>query len=142
MSRAIAALSAGTGGCMVSDVVESDPWGYCSPNRFLNVGVGVESPLSPESMLVWLHQIESALGSKGHRNTDGTYADRLVDIDVMAVDGQAVSLPMLRIPHPHLAERDFFLRPLAQLAPHWHDPLTGLTAAQMLDSLILAQTAH
>jgi 2-amino-4-hydroxy-6-hydroxymethyldihydropteridine diphosphokinase len=41
----------------------------------------------------------------------------------------------LQVPHPHLAEREFFLRPMMELAPNWVHPVTGLTAAQMLDML-------
>ena len=65
----------------------------------------------------------------------GAYVDRLVDIDIMAIGDLVIDTPALQVPHPHLAERDFFLRPMMQLAPNWCHPITGLTAAEMLQAL-------
>lgn len=118
--HAIAALSAGTGGCMVSKMMESEPWGFDTPNRFLNVGVALDSDLEPHDMLDWLHDIEHRLGSASHRNADGSYADRLVDIDIMAIDdGQGrpvvIDSERLQVPHRHLNDRDFFLIPYREL---------------------------
>ena len=120
LMHAIAALSAGTGGCMVSQMIESEPWGFDSPNRFLNVGVAVDSDLDPHAMLDWLHDIERRLGSASHRKADGSYADRLVDIDIMAIDDAegrpvVVDSARLQVPHRHLYDRDFFLIPYREL---------------------------
>ena len=116
LRRAIQALTGGTGDCMVSPVVESEPWGFESDNRFLNVGLALDSDIEPLAMLERIHHIERALGSASHRDAQGGYVDRLVDIDIMAIDdngGQPVviDLPTLQVPHPHLQERDFFLTP-------------------------------
>lgn len=118
--RAIAALSAGTGGCMVSDMVESEPWGFESAHRFLNVGVAIDTHMQPMDVLQWLHDIERRLGSDSHRDEHGGYVDRLVDIDIMAIDdnqGNPVNIdtPSLQVPHKHLHDRPFFLQPLRQL---------------------------
>jgi len=133
--RAVVALAAGTGGCAVSAIVESEPWGFESDNRFMNVGVCLHSDLEPMAMLDRIHDIEHALGSASHRDARGGYIDRLVDIDIVAIDELVIDHPALQVPHPHLAERDFFLRPMMQLAPSWHHPVTGLTAAQMLEKM-------
>ena len=133
--RAVAFLAAGTSGCAVSSIVESQPWGFDSDNRFLNLGVRLESGLAPQEMLDRIHDIERRLGSASHRDSEGNYIDRLVDIDIMAIDGLVIDTPTLQVPHRHLAHRDFFLRPMAQLAPAWQHPVTGLTAIQMLEKL-------
>ena len=86
-------------------------------------------------MLDRIHDIERRLGSAAHRDGDGNYIDRLVDIDIVAIDERVIDTPTLQVPHPHLAERDFFLRPMMELAPNWVHPVTGLTTAQMLDML-------
>jgi 2-amino-4-hydroxy-6-hydroxymethyldihydropteridine diphosphokinase len=39
------------------------------------------------------------------------------------------------LPHPRLAQRRFVLEPLAQIAPDWRHPVTGLTPGQMLAAL-------
>ena len=124
LHRAIAALSGGTGGCMVSRIVETAPWGFESANAFLNVGVAVDSRRQPMEMLDWLQDIERRLGSGAHRNSDGTYRDRELDIDIMAIErcdkqGQwhevTIDEPRLQVPHKHLHERVFFPEPLAEL---------------------------
>ena len=135
--RAVVALAAGTSGCAVSSIVESEPWGYESANRFMNLGVWLVSNLEPHDMLEHIHDIERRLGSASHRDARGNYIDRLVDIDIMAIDDLVIDTPTLQVPHPHLPERDFFLVPLQQLAPDWRHPVTGLTAAQMLEDLSL-----
>ena len=131
--RAVVALTAGTGGSVTSHVVESEPWGFDSDKRFLNIGLWLASDLQPQEMLDHIHDIERRLGSASHRDATGAYIDRLVDIDIVAVDDRIIDTPTLKVPHPHLPDRDFFLRPMMELAPNWTHPVTGLTAAQMLE---------
>ena len=133
--RAVAFVVAGTSGGAVSSIVESEPWGFESDNRFLNLGVKLSSDIEPQQMLERIHDIERRLGSAAHRDVDGGYIDRLVDIDIVAIDDMVIDTPTLQVPHPHLAERDFFLKPMMQLAPDWHHPVTGLTASQMLEEM-------
>ena len=133
--RAVVALAAGTSGCAVSSIVESEPWGFESENRFMNVGVSLVSDMTPHEMLDRIHDIEHRLGSASHRDEQGGYIDRLVDIDIVAIDDLVIDTPTLKVPHPHLPDRDFFLLPMKQLAPDWRHPATGLTATQMLEKL-------
>ena len=134
--RAVVALAACTGGdCAVSPIVESEPWGFESENRFMNLGVCLQSTMSPWQMLERIHEIERELGSASHRDAQGGYVDRLVDIDIVAIDDLVIDSPSLQVPHRHLPERDFFLIPMQHLAPEWRHPVTGLTAAQMLEQM-------
>ena len=133
--RAVVAVAAGHGGCAVSSIVESEPWGFESDNRFMNVGVWLVSNLEPAAMLDQIHEIERRLGSASHRDSSGGYVDRLVDIDIVAIDDMVIDTPTLQVPHPHLPERDFFLKPMIELAPDWCHPVTGLTASEMLGKL-------
>ena len=120
VGRAIGALAARAKNCVASEHITSKPWGFSSDNAFLNIGVAVELDMQPGEVLEWIHRIEARLGSASHRNDDGSYADRIVDIDIMAIDddnGQPVVIttPTLTVPHPHLDEREFFTIPYAQL---------------------------
>ena len=133
--RAVVALVAGNDRCAVSSIVESEPWGFDSTNRFMNLGMVLSSDMEPQEMLEHIHDIERGLGSASHRDERGGYVDRLVDIDIVAIDDLVIDTPTLQVPHPHLPERDFFLRPMMELAPDWRHPVTGLTAAQMLEQL-------
>lgn len=142
LSRAMNRIARRFGPYDVSHVVESEPWGYDSPNRYANMAMMFFSDEEPQQVLAALQAIEREMGGPAHRNPDGSYADRLIDIDIMAIDDLAVNLPAgapglpaLTLPHPHLAERRFFLEPMAELAPAWRHPSTGLTALQMLAAL-------
>lgn len=119
-----------------SSIVESEPWGFKSDNRFLNMGIAVESTLDPHEALDVIHVIERELNhGHSHRDSKGNYVDRLVDIDIMAIDDMVINEPRLTIPHRNLPRRDFFLKPMAELAPSWTHPTLHLTAEQMLARL-------
>jgi 2-amino-4-hydroxy-6-hydroxymethyldihydropteridine diphosphokinase len=119
-----------------SAIVESEPWGFESDNGFLNRGIAVESRFSPIEALNIIHDIEYELNhGHGHRDADGNYVDRLVDIDIMAIDDLVIDLPSLQVPHRHMPRRDFFLKPMAELAPEWVHPILHLTAQQMLEQV-------
>ena len=135
LSRALAAIEREFGYFELSHTVESPPWGYDSPNTYLNVGVMVLSDLEPPEILRRLQAIERQLGSGNHRNADGSYADRLIDIDIIAIDDMTMDTPELTLPHPRMAERRFVLEPMAELAPLWRHPLLGKTASELLESL-------
>ena len=119
-----------------SSIVESKPWGFESDNGFLNMGIAVKSSYSPIEALNIIHDIEFELNQgHSHRDAEGNYVDRLVDIDIMAIDDIVIDLPSLQVPHRHLPRRDFFLKPMAELAPEWTHPILHLTAQQMLEQL-------
>lgn len=117
ISRALKAIGEEFGPYEISHKVESDPWGFDSTNRFVNIGVAIESELAPESVLQKLKFIEKSISSRSHRRCDGSYNDREIDIDIMATNGEEYHSECLHIPHPHLKERDFFMTPLKELAP-------------------------
>ncbi len=77
----------------------------------------------------------SVVSTHGHTATPTAYRDRTIDIDIVAVDELQIDTDTLKVPHPHLAERRFFLEPMAELAPEWRHPATGLTCAEMLEKL-------
>ena len=116
LSRAVAAIEKRYGYFEISKVVESEPWGFDSTNMFLNVAMMFHSDQEPEEVLHTLQQIEKEISPEAHRNPDGSYKDRLIDIDIMALGGGAVyDSPDLKIPHPHLFDRPFFINPLKEL---------------------------
>ncbi len=135
LTRAMKAIGEEFGPYETSHKVESDPWGFNSTNRFVNIGLAIETDDEPEEILKRLQAIEKSISPRGHRRWDGSYNDREIDIDIMACDGPAYDSKTLQIPHKHLPKRDFFLRPLAELAPEWMHPASGLTASEMLDTL-------
>lgn len=135
LSRAMRAIGEEFGNFEISHVVESAPWGYDSTNSFFNLGIAFTTELTPMELLHRLQEIERSISTASHRNPDGTYADREIDIDIIAIDREIIDEVELKVPHPRLAERRFVLEPLAELAPGWCHPLTGLTPMEMLMKL-------
>lgn len=135
ISKAIRAIEAEFGYFELSKKVESAPWGFDSTNSFINVAMMVISDLEPEAVLDKLQAIELKLDGKPHRDREGGYIDRLIDIDIMAADQIEYHSERLTLPHPHLAERSFFLEPFSQLAPAWRHPQTGLTPTEMWEKI-------
>lgn len=121
----------------LSRTVESEPWGFESRNRFLNVGVEITAGLSPEELLGRLQDIERKLGATPHRTPDGGYCDRNLDIDLICCISKNVVIdtPELTLPHPRMSGRRFVMEPLAELSPEWVHPHTGLTSEQTLQKL-------
>lgn len=99
---------------------------------FVNGVAEVETDLPPRALLETLHAVEAEYGRvRGARN-----ASRTLDLDLLAYSDCVLHDPGgLQLPHPRLAERAFVLQPLAQLAPEWRHPVSGLTAGEMLAGL-------
>lgn len=123
LSRAIAAIEKEFGYFELSHTVESEPWGFESEHPFLNVGMMVISDLEPIEILHRLQAIEKSISPESHRRPDGGYVDRVIDIDIIAIDDLVVDTPELTLPHPRMEERPFVMGPMMELAPLWRHPL-------------------
>jgi len=112
-----------------SSLIETEPWGFESPNKFLNAVILCETERTPREVLRLTQKIERDMGRKKpiggqspsatHR-TDGTvpkrrYQDRPIDIDILLYDDITVDEPDLKIPHPLMHERDFVMVPLNEI---------------------------
>lgn len=135
LSRAMRAVGQEFGDFEMSHAVESKPQGFESDKKFLNVALMFSTDLEPEEVLRRLQEIEQRLAPAPHRDAEGNYIDRALDIDIMAIDDIMMSEPDLILPHPRLEQRRFFLEPLREIAPQWTHPATGLTADEMLAKL-------
>lgn len=107
-------------GELIGDVVrqsalyETKPWGFSSPNDFINACVMVETALSPRQLLEATQRIEREMGRMG-KSVNGEYHDRIIDIDILLYDDLTVSDSDLVIPHPLMKERDFVMTPLREI---------------------------
>ena len=100
---------------------ETEPWGFESPNLFLNAAVCVETALTPRQLLQVTQHIERELGRRKIVNcklSNRKYVDRPIDIDILLYDDLTVDEPDLKIPHPLMYERDFVMKPLKEIMEH------------------------
>lgn len=135
LSRAMRRVGMEFGAFEMSHAVESPAWGYESEHDYLNIAMIFATDMEPLEVLDRLQAIEREISPEPHRNPDGSYADRVIDIDILAIDDLATDTPRLTLPHPRLSERRFFLEPMTEIAPGWMHPVSGLTAARMLELL-------
>ena len=104
-----------------SDLIETEPQGYDSKNKYVNATVVVETTLSPIEVLRTTQQIERELGRTNKRatiNDTTAYQDRTIDIDILIYEGITMHTPQLTLPHPRIEERDFVKKPLSQILSH------------------------
>ncbi|RRC97877.1 2-amino-4-hydroxy-6-hydroxymethyldihydropteridine diphosphokinase [Prevotella sp. OH937_COT-195] len=92
----------------------TEPWGFCSKNLFTNAAICCNTELSPREVLTHTQKIERDMGRK-KKSVDGNYSDRIIDIDILYYDDITINDPDLKIPHPHINERDFVLKPLNEI---------------------------
>jgi 2-amino-4-hydroxy-6-hydroxymethyldihydropteridine diphosphokinase len=124
-----------------SSLIVSKAYGLQNQADFINGVLIVETHKPPLSLLRLCQTIERHAG----RRRGVIWGPRVLDIDILAyhdlVIGHSVagkpyphSRPFV-LPHPGMADRAFVLRPLAEIAPRWHHPISGLTPVQMLHQL-------
>lgn len=104
----------------LSSVIETPAWGFDGP-PFLNCVVRYRTARRPETLLHICKRIERAMGRRGapEYGADGRriYRDRPIDIDILLYGDLSVDTPELKIPHPLMHEREFVMRPLAEIFP-------------------------
>ncbi len=98
----------------VSSIMETEPLGFQSDNKFLNAACRISTALTPEECLKKTKEIERALGRR-QKSQDGVYHDRTIDIDLLIYDELHISTPSLTLPHPCIMERDFVRIPLQEI---------------------------
>lgn len=117
-----------------SRLYNSPAWPDPSDPPFINAVIRVEAALGPEQLLAALHALEAAYGRRRTQRN----APRTLDLDLIDYEGRVWAAQEgggLILPHPRLAERDFVLAPLAEVAPEWRHPVTGQSAEEMLAKL-------
>ena len=105
---------------------ETVPVGPPQPN-YVNGCAILETKLLPEDLLQILLKIEQQFG----RIRQERWGPRILDLDILLYGDLILEMPNLTIPHPRMNERAFVLVPLAEIAAHWIEPISGQTILQL-----------
>ncbi len=103
----------------------AQPW-------FANGVAVLETALGPAALMAALLDCEAGLG----RLRSTANEARIIDLDIIDYDGRvAAGLGGPRLPHPRLEGRAFVLLPLAEIAPGWRHPVSGLPVGELIAAL-------
>jgi 2-amino-4-hydroxy-6-hydroxymethyldihydropteridine diphosphokinase len=92
-------------------VEETAPLGGMAQPHFLNQMLAVETALDPDSLLDHLQEIERRAG----RTRSERWGPRSLDLDIVLFGDRSVSSERLEVPHPGLADREFWQRQVVDL---------------------------
>lgn len=112
----------------VSALIETEPWGFESDEKFINAAVLYELEIkegyNPEAeglmVLEICKSIESRLGRVQNleydENGNRIYRSRPIDIDILLFGKDRIDCPELTVPHKLMKQRDFVMKPLMEIA--------------------------
>lgn len=106
---------------IVSSLYRSAPFGPVEQPDFVNAAAALETALAPRALLAGFKRIERELG----RRPAERWGPRAIDLDLLAYGEAVIDEPDLVVPHPGIAERNFVLLPLAEIAPDLVIPRLG-----------------
>lgn len=115
----------------VSELIVTKPYGVEEQPDFLNGMIELRTLLFPQELLDVLHQVEQ----EANRERNIRWGPRTLDLDIIFYDDCVVDEERLQIPHLDMENREFVLKPLAELAPYLRHPLNGKTVRRMLEEL-------
>lgn len=109
-----------------SNLYRSAPLGGIEQPEFVNAVAALLTRLEPSSLLQHLQAIERG---RGREQGGMRWGPRVLDLDLLVYSHAIIDDPDLTVPHPGIAERNFVLLPLRELAPDLVIPGLGRVAA-------------
>ncbi len=115
-----------------SSLYKTKPIGFTDQDWFVNGVIKIETELKPLDLLYGLKNIEFHLGRKRTFH----WGPRTIDLDILLFDERVITTGELKIPHPHLHERQFVLVPLVEIDRNIFHPIFKKTVGELLEDLI------
>lgn len=113
-----------------SSIYTTPAWGVVDQPDFKNSVIEIETTYTPQMLLKHLQKIELELG----RERKIHWGPRTIDIDILFIEDQKIYTDDLIVPHPYICEREFVLKPLFEIAPHYVHPLENKSIRQIYDT--------
>lgn len=111
----------------MSNVIETEPYGYTEQDSFLNAVIAFETLYSADELLEFLQRLEQ----KANRKREIHWGPRTLDLDILFFGNQIIQKEDLIIPHKEIPLRGFVLEPLNEIAPYFIHPVFGKTVNEL-----------
>ena len=125
-----------------SQSFRSEAYGFSSEREFINQAVEIAVDIDAYELLRRINLIEALLGRDREIEAEvkaakgEAYASRPIDIDIIFYGDKTFNDQRLTIPYHFLDEREYALRPVADIAPERRHPILAYTPKQMLDQIL------
>lgn len=118
-----------------SELIVTEPYGGVEQDVFLNGAIELETLYTPEELLRQLQLIEKEAG----RERKVHWGPRTLDLDILFYEGFISDKQHLTVPHSDMQNREFVLKPLAELCPYYLHPVLMKSVGQLLAELEKAE---
>lgn len=108
-----------------SRLYRSAPMGPADQPDYINAVMSVETALPAASLL---HILQAVEAEHGRTRSGERWGPRTLDLDLLLYGRETIATDELQVPHPGIAEREFVLRPLLEIAPDLEIPGRGTVA--------------
>ena len=140
----------------ISSFYRTKAVGQKEQSDYINAVVRVQAAMSPANILTNLKLIEKEAGRDNQQmRISGYWGPRTLDLDLIdyksivsanysvcsrynhVTVGEKTASCRLVLPHPRAHERPFVMRPITDINPFWHHPVSGLSAVSLAERMRL-----
>lgn len=116
---------------VVAHFYETPPWGNENQSRFINTAIYLHTDITIDQCLKKVQAIEKEMG---RLNTE-KWGPRMIDIDILFYEYDVLETDIITVPHQHLHQRAFVLKPLQDILPNFIHPLKNKTIIQLIEDI-------
>ena len=131
IEEAVKLLSEKIENIKVAKIYISRAVGYENQDDFLNTVISGETELNIGELFEFIKNVEKQVGRKYRFR----WGPREIDIDILFFNDLIFEDENIKIPHPRIQERDFVLKPLADLDKNFVHPIFKKSVKEMLKEL-------
>ena len=113
-----------------SEIYESRAMYNTNLENFYNAVIKIKTDLPPMELLVFVKDIEKQMG---RLKTTERYSERPIDIDILSYGDKIIDSKELTIPHPHIKERKFVLKPWSDIDSNYILARSNKKISDLLD---------
>ncbi|MCH1472827.1 MAG: 2-amino-4-hydroxy-6-hydroxymethyldihydropteridine diphosphokinase [Bacteroidia bacterium] len=116
---------------VVAHFYETPPWGNENQSRFINTAIYLHTDITIDQCLKKVQAIEKEMG----RLKTEKWGPRIIDIDILFYEYDVLETDIITVPHQHLHQRAFVLKPLQDILPNFIHPLKNKAIIQLIDDI-------